>query len=352
MIWFLLAVILLVIIDRWLTPKMLRSLTYHGEIDRIMAEPNEPITLNATIENHGKLPVPFVRLQQQLPLGATVCDEAQITHNRDSLFHRNIEEKFSIRSRQSKQKQLCFALSRRGTYDVGKYQLSAGDLFGFREESKFGQGQSIVIIPSRCVHMESLQALGGFLGDISVRRFIMDDPILTVGFRDYTGREPMKNISWTRTAMTGSLQVKEFDRTAEQNITLLLNVSGGSEEAIEECFRLTRTVCERLEQKKIPYGFRTNGYLPGPTGAIFKLPEGLGFNHLSTILYALGGANYTCFYSLSSLVRQSLHSRKHNESFIVITPEPDENDREALHQLQLATNNPICVLVGKEASNE
>ncbi len=352
MIWFLLAMLVLAVIDRWLTPKLLNSLTYHAELDRIMAETNEPITICSTIENHRRLPIPFVRLQQHLPLGATLCDEAQKTHSRNSRFHRNIEEKLSIRSRQLKKKQLRFCLPRRGIYDVGKYQLSVGDLFGFREESKFGEGQSIVIIPSRCERLETLHAFGGFLGDISVRRFIMDDPILTVGFRDYTGHEPLKNISWTRTAMTGSLQVKEFDRTVEQNITVLLNVSGGTDEALEECFRITRTVCERLEQQKIPYGFRTNGFLPGPTGAIFKLPEGLGFNHLSNILYALGGANYTCFYSLSSLIRQSLRARKHNESYIVITPEPDENDRVLLQHLEHTTGNPICVLIGKEESDE
>lgn len=352
MIWIVLGIILLIIVDRVLTPKLLRSLTYRAEINCIMTEPNETVTLESTVENHRRIPIPFIRLQIQLPLDAAISDAACRSHNRDSLFHRNVEEKFSVRARHCVKKKLRFCMLRRGSYEVGKYQLSVGDLFGLREESNFGKGQSLVVIPSRTDSSPAVEALAGFLGDISVRRFIMDDPILTVGFRDYTGREPLKNISWTRTAISGALQVKEFDRTAEQNVTVLLNVSGGSDEELEECFRLTRTVCEQLEQHKIPYGFRTNGYLPGATGALFKVPEGLGHNHLSTILYALGGANYTCFFSLSSLIRQALLARKHNEAFIVITPKTDENDSAALERLKSASASPICVLTAKEVHDE
>ena len=46
----------------------------------------------------------------------------------------------------------------------------------------------------------SADVLSGFLGDVSVRRFIYEDPVLTTGFREYTGREPMKHISWTQSA--------------------------------------------------------------------------------------------------------------------------------------------------------
>ena len=350
MIWLCLAVVVLIILDRILTPKLLATLKYESRFDCIMAEPNEPVTLESTIENSRRLPVPFVRLQHRLPSDAELCDETNIV--RDTLFYRNTEEKFSVRSRSYVKKSFRFSIGRRGIFEVGKYQLSVGDFFGFREERHFGDGSSIVIIPSRCERISTLQALGGFIGDISVRRFIMDDPILTIGFRDYTGHEPMKSISWTRTATAGSLQVKEFDRTAEQTVTVLLNVSGGSDEELEDCFRLTRTVCERLEKEKIPYAFRTNGFLPSPTGAIFNLPDGLGYHHLSTILYGLGGANYTCFYSLHTLIHQSLMKRKHNESFIVITPEPDENDQLILQRLQAFSSNPMCVLVGKEDAHE
>ena len=60
----------------------------------------------------------------------------------------------------------------------------------------------------------------------------------------------MRAISWTRTAQTGTLQVKQYDYTAERHIVVLLNTEGAEEKQLEECLRLTRSVCEKLEQRK------------------------------------------------------------------------------------------------------
>ncbi len=66
--------------------------------------------------------------------------------------------------------------------------------------------------------------LGGVIGDISVNRFIFEDPMLTVGFSEYTGREPMRDISWTQSARLGRMMVKNYDHTVDLSVTILLNV--------------------------------------------------------------------------------------------------------------------------------
>ena len=193
-----------------------------------------------------------------------------------------------------------------------------------------------------------LRAFGGFLGDISVRRFIMEDPILTIGFRDYTGREPMKAVSWKRTAQTGKLQVKEYDHTAQQTVMVLLNVEGGSAHELEACFSLMRYVCQELERRKILFAIRTNGNLPGPVGKLSWVAEGLGQSHLQPILYALGRADDTCFYTFRYLAEQTLRHRKNNESYIVITPNHDAQFHSVIRKLEIAVGSALCVLYGSE----
>jgi uncharacterized protein (DUF58 family) len=344
-------VIALAIAEYFWAPYALRALRLRSSTDKIMAEPGETITLIATVENHARLPIPFVRVHERLPFEAQIQGDPQWikTHCQQGIRKWYVEEKLSLKSRQRSQCHIQFSLPARGVYSVGDYVIGAGDLLGFREAVKNGTGKPMVIIPARSGNHKSLQALGGFLGDVSVRRFILEDPILTVGFRDYTGHEPMKSISWTRTAAAGTLQVKQFDHTAEQNITVLLNTEGGSGEALEECFRLMRTVSETLEQKKIPYAMRTNGNLPGPVGKIFSLASGLGSRHKNTLLYALGRADHTCYRSFRYLVTQTLRNRKSNESYIVITPKLDAETQALIHQLDQAVGNPVCVLSGEEA---
>ena len=351
MSWFILAIAAgaLLLLERLWAPYALKALRFRGSCDRDLAEPGEVITWSGTVENRSRLPIPFIRLIQRFPLRAEViADEKwRSEHYRKSMLQWFAEEKMTLAPLQSRTRAVRFSLPDRGVYQVGSYQLSAGDLLGFRELNKTGDSREIVIIPRRSDRRDALDAVGGFLGDISVRRFILEDPILTVGFRDYTGREPMKSISWTRTATAGKLQVRQYDHTAEQHVMILLNVEGGTAEELEECFRLMRMVCEELENKKIPYGFRTNGNLQGPVGKLFWMAEGLGPRHKNTILYGLGRADSTCYHSFRYLTNRTLAHRKSNESYIVVTPPLNHKTAPCIQSLRAAVGSGICVLTGK-----
>lgn len=352
MSWFLvlLAALALIVLEKNWAPKVLTRLECTGECDKVWAEPGETVIWSATVKNHSILPIPFVRLHQRFPLEAQIhADESWIrTHCSEGIQYRYVEERMGLPPLRCQNRKVRLSFHRRGDYALGHYRLSTGDLLGFDESGRDGKGQRLVIIPGRANCKQAVQALGGFLGDISVRRFILEDPILTIGFRDYTGREPMKAVSWTRTATAGKLQVKQYDHTADQTVMVLLNVESGTPEELEACFRLTRTVCEELESKKIPFAFRTNGNLPGPVGKIFWLPSGLGSAHVNTLLYALGRANYTRFFSLQTLVNQTLQHRTHNESYIVVTPGCSGEDMDSLRRLEIAAGSRICILTGKQ----
>lgn len=343
-----LAALALAVMERYWAPYALKAMNFKGCCSKTLAEPGETVTWSGTVENISRLPIPFVRLMESFPLQAQVkADKAWVdAYCTQSVTQWYVEEKMSLKPRQSCTRLVRFSFPRRGLYQIGGYRLSAGDLLGFRELSKNGDWQDIVIIPERSKNKKNIEALGGFIGDISVRRFILEDPILTIGFRDYTGREPMKSISWTRTATAGSLQVRQYDHTAEQHVMILLNVEGASVDELEELFRLMRTVCELLEQKKIPYGFRTNGNLQGPVGKLFWLAEGLGYRHMNTILYGLGQADGTCFYSFRYLTERTLQHRKSNESYIVVTPPLTDRSTPCIKALEASVGNGVCVLIG------
>ena len=338
---------LVVLEDKWAVHAM-RSLIARNGCQSILVEPGEKVIWSATVENHGRLPVPFVRLVQDF--SDEVCLEENDTWRkrywRKNTFSWSCEYRMTLKARRSTTRNMAISFTKRGVYTVGSYQLNIGDLLGFREVRQFADGQKIVVMPHHSAQQTAVDAVGGFLGDVSVRRFILEDPILTIGFRDYTGREPMRAISWTRTAQSGTLQVKQYDHTAERHVVVLLNVEEADEAQFEECLRLARSVCEKLEQHKIPYGFRTNGFLPGLMGNVSSVQEGLGQQHLKTILYGLGGADRTCFYSFQHMTRQTLKKRKMSESYIVITPNDSASAHRCIQQLSNAVGHEICVLKG------
>lgn len=352
MIWLLIALIIFVlaVLEKLWADAAIKALRCKNGSTKVLVEPGQPLDWTATIENHSRLPIPFLRLQQTFPEQVEVVADAKWieTHCQAGIHLWHSEDKLALRPRQRKTRLMQLKIDRRGEYPVGAWRLSAGDILGFREAYIEGKCCSVVVMPQRSSQPKAIQAVSGFLGDISVRRFILEDPILTVGFRDYTGREPLKAVSWKRTAMTGSLQVKQYDHTAEQKVMILLNMEEGMPAQCEECFRLMRMVCEQLEQKKIPFGFRTNGNLPGPVGKLHWMADGLGESHLNKILYALGCADYTCYYSFETLIRQALRGRTNKESYILITPKVTQETQNLIRMLEASCGNRICVLSGDE----
>ena len=338
------------VLERKWASYALRSIRIRAGCDRPLAEPDQPVVWSTTVENCSRLPIPFVRLVQDFPEEAkSLGDKAwQDACCQRSFLSWYTEYRMTLRGRHSVTRNVTVSFARRGIYKIGAYQLGAGDLLGFREAKCHGGGQKVVVMPRLSRQQAAIDAVGGFLGDVSVRRFILEDPILTTGFRDYTGREPMRAISWTRTAQSGTLQVKQYDYTAERHVVVLLNTEGADGEQLEECLRLTRSVCEKLEQRKVPYGFRTNANLPGPVGKIHTMVEGLGERHLNTILYGLGCADGTCFHSFRYMTRQTLKKRKSSESYIVITPDDKGSVRTCIQELTNAVGAPVCVLKGCE----
>jgi uncharacterized protein (DUF58 family) len=348
MIFFsIIVVIVVLVLEYTLSRSFVDNMEYRSSIDKVLYEPGEQIVLKSEIRNYNRSFVPFVRLREYIPAESLFEEEDKSVYY--GTYWVTVEKTVPMKPREKLKKHEIFTLSKRGKYEFGDYQLGAGDIFGWHESTISGCGpHSLVIMPQRASNQDLIRVVEGFIGDISVRRFIMEDPIITIGFNDYTGREPMKDISWTRTAVANKLQVKKYDHTTDINVTVMLNFDGEGEDDLEECIKITRMVVEQFEEAHIPYGFRTNGFVFGPTGYFDSVPKGLGETHLKEILFGLATANCDRVYSFSSLVDKAIGKRRQNENYFIITRELDDTGREALNRLQKHCDGKIGIIVGKE----
>ena len=331
--------------------RSLKHIVYRSELDRELAEPDQVLTLSSTLGNTRRLPVFYLCLMEGLP-------DALRAEEDPAWCRRHVKELFSGRSCTSQiyllphrryTRRLRFSLPDRGVYCFGKYYLATGDLLGFRTRNLDGKMEKrVVVMPRRWEDHRVEMALGGYLGEISVRRFLFEDPVLTIGVREYTGSEPLKQISWKQTARTGALQVKKYDYTVDANVTVLLNLDGGSPGDRECCFRIARTVCEVLEKRRIPYEFCGNGDLTGPLGEQNWFSEGLGTQHYRTLMYALGQSRGQALFPFSRLVDRCVKKRRRSRGYIVISPPLRRQDQEALHKLRRFSETEPCLLIGAE----
>ncbi len=329
-------VVIICVLQFVITPGASSHLLYRYTYDSKLAEPGEKIAFSGKLINNWVFPIVYIRLLERMPEGAVIAgkDKNSESHSLFLLTHRSFQHN------------IYFSLPKRGVYRGGKYYVETGDFLGFSSWVVSGDASTdITVMPKACTDEYILKVLGGYMGDISVRRFIMEDPVLTIGYLDYTGREPMKKISWKHSAKVGKLMVKNSDYTVDANAAIVLNLASGSAREKEKCLEIVRTVCEKLEDEHISYQFLSNG----DAG---NLDEGYGKRHLEQIMTNLGRSTLVSFFSFDDLIDRCIRERKRSRSYFIISAPLSDNERAALIRLQKFSEYELCVLEAEVNRNE
>ena len=341
-------VVIALLLERASLQEGLTYLSYDCKPDRLHTEPGQAFTLITTVTNRRRLPVAFLRLEELLPDSADIEGEG-LSLRRDASFLRLISTAF-LMPKEILTRKISISLPTRGRYIFHGAHIYAGDFLGLREKDiPFRQNREIVVYPPPSKEQLLPRVLGGYFGEHSVRRFILEDPILTLGFRDYTGREPQRYISWSRSLAKGRLMARQFDHTQDYSVTLLLNTDCGGfvhqdHRLIEEAFSLTRSVCEYLESRKIRYCFLTNATTAGALGQWDYLSSGLGPRHFYTIMEGLGRATYDRRDSCAGLFKRAEKGSEQDQAFIVVSPLENPGLPSMMKRLESATGRAAFLL--------
>ena len=321
------------------------NIKYHCIPSKWGCDPGEVFRVITSVSNFGYRTIPFLKLEEMFPREINIQGvENELTKQRNFLYTNVLY----IRGRQKITRTIQASLPHRGRYLLEGCRLLGGDFLGFRENLKELQQQEEIIIFPQLLNNDSIfQALSGYYGDFSVRRFYLEDPILVSSYRDYTGREPMRSISWMQSAKKNHLMVKGFDYTMDLSVTILLDVylhwsEGDHSEQIEYCFSLARTIAEFLEQKKVSYRLLTNAYIPNGNTVYEGLSKsGQGSHHFTMLLFTLGQANSNTFCSIDGLYNMAIKNYSGENAIFYVAPFEDEKRNSLVNNLQKRLNSQV-----------
>ena len=312
----------------------LRSLRCGLSCSKQLLEPGEEFEVLMVVENHSRWPILYLRMNLLLPRECCFRKEDQ---PRVSEYLNMVRYRYTgyLMPHQRLEIPLALSIPARGSYQLGGFSMAAGDLLGIQDDQEaVSVYERVTVMPKRLPSVSMEDLAGGLLGQLSVRRFLHEDPILSAGYREYSGREPMKQIAWTKSLASGRMMVRQYDHTAEPRAIVVLAVEDGSEEELETCFSMTRMVCEMLEERHIPYAFRTDGDVHSFLGWIDSLESGLGRKHLEQILDGLGRAGYGCRGSLEQILRREKHLSEAEQGYLLIVPHRTEAVLQALKMIE------------------
>lgn len=296
------------------------------ELDRTVVEPGEAFVWKLVMENGKKCMVPYLKIREQIPEGLIRSDTGKPAAGTgqagaQTILYLNGGERAELT------RKVC--LKQRGRYFFHGASVEAGDFLGLQTvNGSFSELREIVVKPEPADRESVSRLLGGYLGEHTVKRSLFEDPVLISGFREYTGREPFRSISWTQSARIGRLLVKEQEGAAEFSCTVLLLVENEKEESgretLERSFSITRSLCEELEHRRIAYDFQTNGVIAGAMGSWKHVGDGLGAGHLETVLEGLGRMLYEKNEDPESFLFRVLKGVRAGKSLLLVAPRYEE----------------------------
>ena len=196
----------------WLTARYaLEGLTVKRRIEPARLFPGEETSLELRIENHKLLPVASVSLTNPVHFGLMMPNERY-----DSRLDFNprldlledlrpaVVAHFGIGPFQSVTRRLRIKALHRGAYHIEPATLEAGDAFGiFRRQTTCGAPMQILVYPRLHRTPEVDLCFRETLGDAATRRWLVEDPTLIKGAREFRPGDTLRKIHWKATARTG-----------------------------------------------------------------------------------------------------------------------------------------------------
>lgn len=240
----------------------------------------ETISGDVVLRNRSRLPVPWLRIHESIPLELQATDKYKVV--------------LSIGSHSQARHTFQFHCHKRGYYPVGPLRLYTGDLFGFAENAWQESTPTHITVYPQVLPLPQLGLPSQLpYGTLRSRQRIFEDPTRMVGVRPYDSGDSMRHIHWRASAHEETLLVKKYQPSIALDSTIVLDLDeaaypererfSGSEWAVV----LAASLASHLADRRQAVGFLSNGWDPVGECETRPIHSASGRGHLMTILETL-----------------------------------------------------------------
>ncbi|MDI6879105.1 MAG: DUF58 domain-containing protein [Desulfitobacteriaceae bacterium] len=331
----------------------LQNVTYQRKISQTVVEIDEEFEITTILENRKFLPVTFLQVVEKFPAMLTYKFKADVLSTVEYVFHKTT---VLLKPYERVSRVYTVVAQQRGKYTFKDVTLIGGDLLGLdTSEKEVEFSQEIVVLPKSLALAENIRPYGDYYGDISVQRWIIDDPILMIGVREYTGLEPERTIHWPSSLKTGRLMVKKFDDITENSVMVLINIESAKpfwfnieNGKIEKCISLARGVVDEFERVGIPYGLGTDAHVSGSSSNLNLKNPGIGAYHYAEIVESLGRVINSLSLSFEDLLWYLTRRGGVYTTYVLITPTVLEPYIDGINKLSEKVTKTVIVSLNEE----
>ena len=226
--------------------------------------------------------------------------------------------------------EIPYTAARRGVSYIVDSRIRIPRIFGFGHMDLRQVGPArheIMIYPDKyAVHNEAIKfkiAQGLFKNNES----LYNDPLLTLGNREYMEMDTFRDINWKQSARIGNLQSKIYEKTTYTEWLILINLRSESVFAppgnIERIFEKLSFLTGEIAKEDITYSLIAN-MKTFDEGSYFRIDELNGLRSYRPVLEALAKIKTVTFTIAFERFLNHVRLYEKVPSHIIVTGETDE----------------------------
>jgi uncharacterized protein (DUF58 family) len=240
------------------------KLNYKCEFSVKEAHEGDSLYLVETVYNGKLLPVPWLKVDIHSSRWLDFAGTCSVIAQDD----RRVTSSYTLRSYQRTTRKWKLKCMKRGVFTTENVTLVSGDLLNFRIVSIPAAVNAQLMVYPEIIDLDELfTPVNLQQSDKTVNRWIVDDPFMISGIREYTPGDPLNRIHWPATARTGRLMVKKNDFTSQRSLTVLLNMQSQlyeyadtiNKKNVELGIKASATLLDRALKEGTPVRLGTNG---------------------------------------------------------------------------------------------
>lgn len=324
--WYVVIAVVMVLIEGRIYRKWGLSKVFYDRFFKQSAVfEGQEVQMVEKIYNRKLLPLPWLRIESKMDESLKFNSQANLSIKYGQ-FHKSLFTLMPYTGITRTHKIQCI---KRGYYALNSVALTCGELFGMDEVSKeMSIDASLMVYPKLVPIKEIPIPSHNWQGDISVRRWIIDDPFLTSGIREYTYGDSFNQINWKATAKTGQLQVNKRDYTAQPRIIIYLNMDISEEmwdavtdtDLIERGISYAASLASYYISQGIETGFGCNGYTIECKNEPVRIWPKNGNDQVMVILEAMAKLIIDRSITFYTFLQQDIDRGMSGYDIIIITP--------------------------------
>jgi uncharacterized protein (DUF58 family) len=300
----------------------------------------EKIPVQLEVVNRHWLPVPWLQLNEALPLELIVPST-----------YRSVT---SLGPYDRQQFTYTLNADRRGYYTIGPLHFRSGDLIGLNDEldTESTADHLIVypkIIPFAKVRLPSRSPIG----TLRHTQPIFEDPSRVRGKRDYVAGDSLRRVDWKATATLGRLQVKQFEPSIALETAIFLNLNADEYaqrtrlDATELAIVIAASLANWIIGQRQSAGLSVNGADPiGAEDKPQRLPPRKGRAHLTRLLDVLARIRSIPTTPFVQMLQRETPHLPWGTTVILITGSVDDALFDEIFRARRAGLNVVLILCG------